>query len=133
MSFGVGVGDLITLPILAWNVYKLCRDSSSEFQNIKGDVAALHAVVKETEELDELNLSAEQKLRLETLKKNCQDVLLELKTLVDGYESLGTQAQRTWDRLRWGLEDVTKVREKMVSSTTLLGAFNSTVVKYDAM
>lgn len=133
MSFGVGLGDLLTLPVLAWNVYKLCRDSSPQYQSIKGDVASMHAVIKETEELEGLKLKPEQQERLAMLKKNCQDVLLDLKKMVDGYESLGTQQQRTWDRMKWGLEPVTEIKQRLVSTTTALGALSSMLVKYDVL
>jgi hypothetical protein len=132
-SMHVGVGGLLTLSALAWNVYKLCRDSSPQYQGIKDDVTSMHAVIKETEELEGLNLKPEQQERLAKLKKNCQDVLLDLKKMVDGYESLGTQQQRTWDRMKWGLEPVTEIKQRLVSTTTALGAFSSMLVKYDIL
>jgi hypothetical protein len=131
MSFGVGAGDIITIGTLSWNLYKNCKDSSNEFKRISGEVASLHVVLKETEEYVEetKGLSPSRDARLVILLDGCKDVLAELERLLNGYESLGTQAQRTWDRMRWGLEDLADVRNRIISNTTLLAAFNSSLAK----
>ena len=126
MSFGFSVGDFVAVGAFAWRVYRLCRESSDDFKDLSAEVASLHIVLKEIEEhLSERNLSAEQKTQLSELGKNCHDVLENLTALLDKYESLGTQAQRAWDRMRWGLEDIIAVRSRLVNNTALLTAFNT--------
>jgi hypothetical protein len=131
MSFGVGAGDLIAIGTLAWGLYKSCKESSDEFKRISHEVASLHVVLKETEEYleESKGLSPTRVQRLGTIISGCRDVLGELKRLLDGYESLGTQAQRTWDRMRWGLEDLSEVRARLISTTTLLTAFNAQLAR----
>lgn len=64
--------------------------------------------------------------RLKHVKGGCEKVLIDLQTLVKRYESLGTQSKRTWDRMRWGNEDVAEIRARLTSNISLLTAFIST-------
>lgn len=64
--------------------------------------------------------------RLKRVKEGCEKVLIDLQTLVERYESLGTQSKRTWDRMRWGNEDVAEIRARLTSNISLLTAFIST-------
>ena len=64
--------------------------------------------------------------RLHTIKEGCEKVLIDLQNLVEKYESLGTQSKRTWDRMRWGNEDVAEIRARLTSNISLLTAFIST-------
>lgn len=132
MSFGVGIGDLIQISTISWNLYKGCRESSDEFRRISHEVASLHVVVKETEEYlsETKGLSPTRDQRLAVLVEGTKEVLQDLKKLLDNYESLGTQAQRAWDRMRWGLEDLAEVRSRIISNTTLLTAFNSQLARF---
>lgn len=132
MSFGCGVGDLVVLGTLTWKLYKNCKESSTEFKRISSEVASLHVVIKETEEYvqETQGLGQSRCARLTILIDGCKDVLVELEKLLNSYESLGTQAQRTWDRMRWGLEELADVRSRIISNTTLLTAFNCSLAKY---
>lgn len=132
MSFGVGIGDIILLGTLTWKLYKNCKESSAEFNRISSEVASLHVVIKETEEYvsETEGLSPSRDARLTILIDGCKEVLTELESLLNNYESLGTQAQRSWDRVRWGLEELADVRSRIISNTSLLTAFNSSLAKY---
>lgn len=133
MSSGIDTDHLSQVSALAWELYKACKDSSDEFKRISQEVASLHVVIKETEEYlsESKGLSSPtREQRLATLIEGCDEVLKTLKRLLDGYDTLGTQAQRTWDRMRWGLEDLAEVRSKIISNTTLLTAFNTQLASY---
>lgn len=132
MSFGVGLGDLLQITRLAWDIYKACRESSEDFRRLSQEVASLHVVLKETEDyMNEFtDLHTSRRYRLEILTDGCNGTLQDLQKLLNSYESLGTQAQRTWDRMRFGLENLADVRSRLVSNVTLLTAFNSTLAKY---
>lgn len=56
-------------------------------------------------------------------------ILDELESLITRYDSLGTQAQRTWDRMRFGLQELADLRSRLISSTTMLSAFNIALIK----
>lgn len=124
--------DIVTITSFAWDLYKTCKESSDEFRRVATEVASLHIILKDTEEfLDEeqrhRTLGDERRARLATILENSFDVLKDLRKQLSSYESLGTHSQRTWDRLRWGLEDVTDVRSRLISANTVLAAFNSSL------
>ena len=130
MSFGFSVGDFVAVPTLAWQVYKSCKDSSDDFKAVANDVVSLHIVLKEVEEqLKDQDLDEARQARLAQLSKNSHRVLTDLETLLNRYDNLSTQSQWTWDRMRWGFEDVNQIRLKLANATALLTAFNTSLVK----
>lgn len=87
----------------------------------------MHAVLKEGEEtLFTRPLPPARAERLKLIKDGCDRVLVDLQSLVEKYESLGTQTKRTWDRMRWGNEDIAEIRARLTSNITVLTAFIST-------
>jgi hypothetical protein len=112
MSFGFSIGDLVSLLGLAWRVYKSCKDSFDEFKNISSEVAGLHIVLLETKDFVTEHgeiLDASREDRLAHLAKSCSNVLIDREAMLSRYKSLGSKTQRTWDRLRWGKEDITQL------------------------
>lgn len=127
MSFGYSVSDLVSTTALAWKIYKACKDSSSEFKNISSEVVTLHIVLKEVHDsLICQRLTQHQEAELESVGKGCNDVLKDLEKLLKKYGSVGTaKSLRVWDRMKWGLEDVKSMRDRLISNTTMLSAFNT--------
>ena len=129
MSFGFSLGDFITVPTLAWQVYKSCKDSSDDFKTVADDVVALHIVLSEVvEPLKVQPISSPRQAHLAALTRTCQAVLNDLEKLLQKYDSLGSQSQRTWDRMRWGLEDISQLRGRLSNSTAMLTAFNTSLI-----
>ena len=124
MVYTPGVGDVVAVGTLAWNVYKSCKGAPGSFSNISNEVLSLHVVLKEVDETFlKSPLPPQSQKRLKTICDGCQNVLSDLQALVDKYESLGTQSKRTWDRMKWGTENVTEIRSRLVSNTTFLTAY----------
>ena len=135
MSFGVSVGDIIGISKLAWKVFKACKESSADFKRLSGEVASLHLVLKEAEEVvaendSDPNIRPEQGTQLKEIAVGCRGTLEEVEALLKKYQRLGSKSQRTWDRLKWGSEPVAGLRARLISNTSLLSAYNSTLVKY---
>jgi hypothetical protein len=131
MSFGFSVGDFVTLGQLAWNVYKSCKDAPQSFNNISQEVLSLSAVLREAEESfsgQTLTMATQEGLR--TVRDGCHGVLEDLQSLLDRYESLGTQTKRTWDRVGWGSNDITELRSRLTSNIGLLTALIRLVYAY---
>lgn len=127
VPIGFGVGDFVAVGTLAWNVYKSCKAAPGSFSNISNEVLSLHAVLKEADEtIFKSPLLPESRARLKTIGDGCQDVLGDLQALVDRYEKWGTQSKRTWDRMKWGAEDIVEIRSRLISNATMLTAFIST-------
>ena len=131
MSFGYSVSDLVSTAALAWKIYKTCKDSSGEFKNISSEVITLHIVLKEVQDsLTCQQLNQRQEAELESVGKGCNDVLKDLDKLLKKYGSLGTsKSSRVWDRMKWGLEDVKTMRDRLISNTTMLSAFNAALIQ----
>jgi len=111
----------------AWTLYKDCKNSSEDFQRISQEVASLHVVLKEAADLLEFGNPVDlggKSERLMVLIQGCNDTLSDIRNLLDKYESLGTQAQRKWIRVRWGLEDLADLTRRLISNTALLSSFN---------
>ena len=131
MSFGFGVGDIVTISTLAWKVFKSCKDASEDFKNLSGEVVSLHVVLKETEDLvTENEINRDQTTQLRQIAAGCQKVLEDVEQLLTKYQSLGSKSQRTWDRLKWGKESIADLRARLTSTTSILSAYNSVMVKY---
>ncbi len=124
MSFGFSVGDFLTLGELAWKVYKSCREAPESFGNLSQEVLSLQALLKEVEEAySRQTLSRGQKERLAAVRDGCRSVLEDLQLVINEYESLGTQSKRTWDRMRWGNEQIAELRARLTSNIAILTAF----------
>ncbi|KAH0562061.1 hypothetical protein GP486_003233 [Trichoglossum hirsutum] len=127
MSSGCNVSDFITIGTLAWNVYKSCKAAPDSFASISGEVLSLHAVLKEAEEtVFAQPLSPEKQDRLKVVGDGCQRVLEDLQGLVNKYQKLGTQGRRTWDRMRWHVEDIAELRSRLTSNAVMLNTWIST-------
>ena len=130
MSFGFSIGDFVTMGQLCWKVYKKCKDSSGNYRELASEVGALHNVIKETEELlsqQDINSKGFAKLGMSVCA--CQGVLEDLSSLLAKYESLGTKCQRTFDRVKFGNEDLNSIRTRLISNVGLLDAFNNMYVE----
>jgi hypothetical protein len=126
MSFGYSIGDITALGKLAWTVYKSCRDAPESFKNVSQEAMSLQSLLME--KLSVETLSPTSQARLKTIGDGCRNVLEELQSLVDKYESLGTQSKRTWDRMKWAHNDIAELRSRLSSNTILLSAF----IRYDS-
>src|ERR1700733_15560938 len=110
-AFGFGVGDFIAIGTLALNLYKSCKEAPESFGNISSEVLSMHIVLKEVEEeVLARPLAPTKQERLEAIGEGCHLVLNDLDNLVKRYQSLGTQSKRTWDRMRYSMEDITELR-----------------------
>ena len=130
MSFGYAVGDFLAVGQLCWKVYRKCKDSPGNYKELFSEVGALHNVIKETEELlSQQGLTTEQGVKLTTCRQGCEDVLKDLDRLLVKYESLGTNSRRTFDRMGFGMQDMTSIRLRLIANVTMLDDLNSTYVE----
>ena len=84
----------------------------------------MHIVLKEVEEeVLARPLAPIKQERLEAIGEGCYLVLNDLDNLIKRYQSLATQSKRTWDRMRYGMEDITELRARLTSNTGLLTAW----------
>jgi hypothetical protein len=135
MNFGVGAGDVLSVTMLAYKLYRRCSDSGTEFKRISEDVRNLYIVlhdIDETVKEDNTGLSRTGFERLERVKKDARGVLEELSLELKKFESLDTKSMRKWDVIRWGLKDVSDIRSRLTSITTNLNMYFHSLSKYVA-
>jgi hypothetical protein len=133
MNFGVGAGDVFSVTMLAWNLYRNCKNSGPEFKRVADDLKNLHAVLKDIEETvehDSTGLSRTRSERLKEFKDDTWSVLEQLTKELEKYGSLDTKTQKKWDALRWGLKDVSDIKMRLIAITTNLNAFSAAITKY---
>lgn len=129
MSFGYGVRDFLVVGQLCWKVYKRCKESHGTYAQLSTEVGALQNVLKETEELlSQQELATAQQAKLATCRQGCEEVLNDLNGILEKYQSLGTRSQRTFDRLGFGMKDVSGIRLRLNLNVSMLDAFNNAYV-----
>ena len=130
VSFGYGVGDVVAIGTLAWNVYQSCKKAPESFGEISSEVLSLHVVLKEAEEtLSAQCIPPEKREQLKAVGDGCRCILEELEKLIKKYESLGRQSKRTWDRMRFGAEDISGLRLRLTSNTGLLNGLLTALIR----
>ena len=100
------------------------RAAPEVFGNISGELESLQCVLGEAAD-SQLSqpLPPRREARLKTILDGCVRVLADLQYIVQRYQSLGTDDQRLWDRLRLGGEDITEIRTRLGLNIMLLTAF----------
>ena len=148
MSFGYGVGDFLAVGKLVWNVYRAYADAPEQFRDISQEILSLHIVIQKVE--DQLGisgsdaasgslasgsqpqhvktLSTKDKDNLRVLYDGLQGIMKELDGLLKKYRNLES-GHNLIDRLKWGQEDLVRLREKIQSHMNFLTAFNGALMK----
>jgi hypothetical protein len=77
----------------------------------------------------ERHLSDAQTEQILNLGQGCLNCLLDLEALLQKHHSLGNKAKRTFDRLKWDRGEVNQLRQQLISNTSLLSAFNTSITR----
>jgi hypothetical protein len=104
----INTEDLHYFSRAVWNVYKSCEDSSPHFTTVAQKVSELYILFKKTEELledDAIPINTPTS----TILEDCYHILQEIQGEIDKYKTYGTQGQRTWDLLGYGIEDAKRL------------------------
>jgi hypothetical protein len=77
----------------------------------------------------ERHLTEGQTEHILSLGQACLNCLLDLDTLLQKHQSLGNKAKRTFDRLKWDKDEVSQLRQTLISNVSLLNAFNASLTR----
>lgn len=133
MSFGYGVGDVIAVSTLARTIWGRFRDASDQFRAIQQDVFSLYRLLDDiANNLPGLPITDEQRENLSKLVEGCRSVLDDTEKLIQKNEILDTKSsgmssKKILRKLKWDSTTVNELRDRMVSSTTFLNAFNTSL------
>jgi len=76
------------------------------------------------------DLSSSQRSEMGVILRGLQGVLMELDKLLKKFSNLvSTGGGLSFNRLKWGNEDIVRLKNRIVSNTVLLTAFNTTLTK----
>ena len=128
MSFGWGVGDIMTISGLAVQVYTAYKDAPDDYRNIADEVKSLQIIVnKAAWHFKSSTLSQNSLQEGQQVLRGCQKVLEDLNFLIEKlYHSLADSANNTNQvlrRIRLGTEDIATLRVRLISHTGLLNGF----------
>jgi len=138
MSYGFGIGDFVGVGTLVSNVYSAYAGAPEQFRNFSQEILSLHVVFKIVEDQlrnqgpgnSTLTLSAKHTDDLKFLHDGLQTIMKELDALLKKYQSLAENHSISFDRLRWGQEDLVGFRERILMHISLLTAFNTSLTWY---
>ena len=68
-------------------------------------------------------LTAQRAARLNTILAGFSSVLRDLQYVVGKYQSLGTDDKSAWDQLKFGNEDISEIRSRLVMNMSFLTTF----------
>lgn len=117
---------------LALSVYTACKEAPIEFKALSEEVEAMYIVlqsIRKSISESETQIAVEKREELDRVSRGSISVLNELRDLLNRYSSLGSNSHKTWDKYRWGDENVYLLRSRLISNTSLLTTFNTSLVK----
>jgi len=151
VPYGFGVGDFLAVGALVLNVYNAYADAPEQFRNFSKEILSLHVVIKKVEQQlgctpgsdsyqagsaelpgsgsSTLRLNSRNTEDLKTLFDGLQAIVTELAVLHAKYQSLASNPKISFDRLKWGKEDLSGLRVRIHTNISLLTAFNASLAK----
>ena len=133
MSFGYGVGDVMAVSRLALKVIIAYKDAPDDYRNISDEVESLHIIIeKAAQHFESTTLSDNSRQKGQKVLKGCENVLEDLDTFIEKYNSLASASTSTGQVLQkiklgagqvLGTEDIATLRVRLISNTTMLNGF----------
>ena len=135
MSFGYGVGDAMAVSRLALKVCMAYKDAPGDYRDISDEVESLHIIIdKAAQHFESATLSDNSRQEGQKVLRGCHNVLGDLDALMEKYNSLASASTSTGtsqllQRLKLsaslviGTEDISTLRARLTSNTTLLNGF----------
>lgn len=134
MSFGFGIGDIVTCTKIARDTIDALRTAGSEFEALRLELASLTSVLSalEAEASGPMPLinaaSPQRQQQMQSLLSNCTASMQDLKSLVTKYKGMNSTTKRdfvAW--MRFAAKDKRSPREKLAVHTASLNIFLTTL------
>ena len=99
-----------------------------EFKDLSREVSSMHFVIKAIERFwRSYDLAPFQRYELSNVVEGCREVLVELESKLDKYQSLGSNWKSPMDRFRWAASDIAPMRTRLMHNAIYLSTFNTTL------
>jgi hypothetical protein len=124
--------DTITeIRPIARPLYQSFFTSSGYFKQVQNELGSLLTILETTEETTKSQyINTSRHPQLCDISQNCYQVLDDLQQLKDHFDSVGTQTQKTWERLNLRADDLESIRTRIRSYVGLLTLFNTSTLRY---
>jgi hypothetical protein len=122
-SHGPTAMDCGIVSELALNVYRACKTSGQEFQNMADDIASVHIILQDIKDGLTVDSTGLSHTSANSLKEKLESAHTELKHLeieLQSYNRLSISTQRKFDALRYGLETAGDAHMQIKCITTAL-------------
>jgi hypothetical protein len=124
VPFGFGVGDFLAVGQLALDIYHQIQGCSGSYRDLSHDAGQFVLTISGLENLvKQGRLDASQTTELLVHGQKCKDILLEIREVLDEYESLSTKSKKIRDVLGWDYEGATDLRARLTAAVVMLSAF----------
>ena len=130
MNFQLGVGDILELSRLAWDVYTMFtayKDAPEDFRNISDEIKSLHIIVdRNKDKFQNKTLNSNEQEQLREILQGCTNVLRDLDKLRTNYMSLGSaqgSSLQAIDHIKWSQENIAELRARLMVNIMLLNTF----------
>ena len=132
MSFGFGIGDIITAGTLCKNIYDRCKNSRGELWDLYIKTFNLHGILITVENgWRKHHLSEEKRSRLAGLVMPISELLREMESRLLEYTSLGTKTPGICDQIGWAWKGGgADFEKKLDSDISLLSLFYNRFVSH---
>ncbi|GAB7350087.1 hypothetical protein MBLNU459_g0754t1 [Dothideomycetes sp. NU459] len=127
MSFGIGIGDIITISTLAWETFTALKSAPEEFEGIKMEVLSLSMTLQTLSEEAQTPYSIlrratpQKKENLRVLLQNTTNGLSELRSLVGKCSSLDKPERRHFfERVDFARKGKQALRDRLAIHTASL-------------
>ena len=119
------MGDIIAISKLAATVITAYKDAPGDYRDISDEVKSLEIMIDDAKEHFGGTILSEKKRNAgKVVLKGCEGVLADLNSLVGKYKSLdSTDNCLDWKRIKFFKEDITTLRQRLISNSGLLGNF----------
>jgi len=127
MSFGFSPGDVVAAARLAWSLYEALKDCPEEVEKISKDLTTVYGILNHIKDDLDAPVSAiknhgECRMRLlETMVRDLEKTLEEVKNLVERYRHLGrgdgknkaSKKDQIWVKMKWviGKQKIKRVHQ----------------------
>ena len=115
-------------------MYESCRGAPKEFQELSGEIQALHDVLQDLETCATApNIDTALQTRLQARTKGTEAVLLEIREILRKRVGLSTKRLKILDRLRWSRQKVMSLRIRLIYESNLLLSCYNSHARYDQL
>jgi len=122
MSFGFGVGDLLTISQFVLQVYESCSQAPEQFAELRDQVKSLSDNLQALQDhITSNNMTHDQGAELSHVIAGFKPILSELNALTSKRRGLESKRLQLWQRLRWpGNQKLMELRSRFTSQLSLL-------------